>query len=76
MLPLLIRAFSDSESEIKQISALKIENLVDYLDSEDALKVIQAVKPLIQDPNVFVRSSLASSVLVLSELLGKKQTTE
>lgn len=61
---------------MKSISALRAEGLVDYLEAEDISKILVEFKTLSSDSNSFVRNSLAVSLLVFCEKIGKKQTTD
>eukprot|EP00331_Platyophrya_macrostoma_P022532 CAMPEP_0176453318 /NCGR_PEP_ID=MMETSP0127-20121128/29152_1 /TAXON_ID=938130 /ORGANISM="Platyophrya macrostoma, Strain WH" /LENGTH=578 /DNA_ID=CAMNT_0017842125 /DNA_START=154 /DNA_END=1890 /DNA_ORIENTATION=+ len=77
LLPYFIKFLGDSEAEIKTNAAARLADYAILLDVDDIVgKVIPAIKPLASDTIQHVRSALASSILQLCPLIGKKYTNE
>lgn len=77
ILPYYAKFMIDSENELKNGSAKYLREFVKYLDPDDIVnKIAPIIKTLVNDKNDFIRTSLASSVLSLAPVLGKKKTNE
>jgi len=77
LLPYFIKFLGDAEAEIKTNAATKLADYAILLDVDDIVgKVIPVIKPLASDPIQHVRAALASSILQLCPLIGKKYTNE
>ncbi|CAB4067858.1 PPP2R1 [Lepeophtheirus salmonis] len=75
----LVPAFQDSESEVRAAAAHKVRNFCQDLDPSVQETVIMnsilpCVKELVGDANQHVKSALASVIMGLSPILGKKTT--
>jgi len=77
LLPYFIKFLSDGECEIKSNAATRLADYAILLDVDDIVtKVIPTIKPLAGDQIQHVRAALASSILQLCPLIGKKYTNE
>jgi serine/threonine-protein phosphatase 2A regulatory subunit A len=79
MLPYFIKFLQDPESEIKTIAATKLAAYAELLDADDLVtKIIPIIKPLAQPENSpqHVRAAVASSLLQLCPVVGKKHTND
>lgn len=77
LLPYFIKFLGDAEAEIKTNAATRLAEYAILLDVDDIVgKVIPSIKPLASDNIQHVRASLASSILQLCPLIGKKYTND
>jgi len=77
LLPYFLKFLADPEAEIKTNAATRLAEYAILLDVDDIVgKVIPAIKPLASDNIQHVRASLASSILQLCPLIGKKYTND
>lgn len=67
----------DKENELKTITATNLKILVQYLEPEDIInKITPLINSLSEDRNAYVRAALASSVLSIAPIIGKKNTNK
>lgn len=72
-----LKFLQDSEPEMKSVAALKVEKVIGYMDPDEILtKLLPLLKAIQSDQNGFVRNALASSVLSMCPIIGKKHTSE
>ncbi|KAL4475589.1 hypothetical protein ABPG72_009278 [Tetrahymena utriculariae] len=67
----------DAEPELRAIAASKLDVAGSNMEQDEIIRdLIPIVKKLSGDPQNYVRTSLSSSFMGLSQFLGKKNTTE
>jgi len=77
ILPYYAKFLVDTEYELKNIAAANLRIIVKYLESDDIInKITPIIKSIVSDEHSYVRASLASSLLSLAPVLGKKNTNE